>query len=208
MSFLDIGPSEGKHVAMAYPRSVSTLPSSKQTPALSRAWEDLRKDARRLETELEVKIAAYAKLCSSYEGHYRGKGEVGLATDQLAQAKGLEIEDLLTRLSDVNDGMTSALSGGNDSRAHTLARHRDILHDYMQEFRRLGTVLGARAGPHGTVCGQQRQQPPPGGTRHQRYLGPASEGARQPPECSCRSGRCDRAGHERGQRSDRAKGPV
>jgi hypothetical protein len=39
--------------------------------------------ARRLESELEVKIAAYGKLCSSYEGHYRGKGEVGLATDQV-----------------------------------------------------------------------------------------------------------------------------
>jgi Golgi SNAP receptor complex protein 1 len=39
--------------------------------------------ARKLEGELEVKIAAYGKLCSSYEGHYRGKGESGLATDQV-----------------------------------------------------------------------------------------------------------------------------
>lgn len=51
---------------------------------------------------------------------------------QLAHAKVEEIEDLLGRLSDVNDSLSSTLSGAGDPRSHTLARHRDILHDYMQ----------------------------------------------------------------------------
>lgn len=41
--------------------------------------------ARKLESELDIKVAAYGKLCSSYEYGY-SKGESGLATDQVRQA--------------------------------------------------------------------------------------------------------------------------
>ena len=51
---------------------------------------------------------------------------------QLAAAKGGEIEELLGQLSDVNDEMGSALSGAGDSRAHTLARHREIMVELTQ----------------------------------------------------------------------------
>ena len=51
---------------------------------------------------------------------------------QLAAAKGGEIEELLGRLSDVNDEMGSALSGAGDSRSHTLARHREIMVELTQ----------------------------------------------------------------------------
>jgi hypothetical protein len=51
---------------------------------------------------------------------------------QLAHSKAAEIEGLLGRLSDANDNMSSALSGASDVRSHTLARHRDILHDFNQ----------------------------------------------------------------------------
>ncbi len=53
-------------------------------------------------------------------------------SSQLAHSKAIEIEDLLGRLSDVNDSLSSSLSGAADARSHTLARHRDILHDYTQ----------------------------------------------------------------------------
>ncbi|GAB4814536.1 hypothetical protein N2152v2_001582 [Parachlorella kessleri] len=98
--------------------------------------------ARKLESELDVKVAAYGKLCAGFESSY-AKGESGLAQDQLLQTRSSEIEKLLARLSDVNDAMRSALSGTADSRSHTLARHRDILHDFTQEFRRLTTIIGA-----------------------------------------------------------------
>jgi Golgi SNAP receptor complex protein 1 len=131
--------------------------------------------ARKLENDLDIKIAAYGKLCSSYDYGY-AKGETGMATDQvragrraaparappqpgtaspraaalvflllpqMLQSKSSEIDALLARLSDVNASMSSALTGGGDARGHTLARHRDILHDFSQEYRRLAATAGA-----------------------------------------------------------------
>ena len=51
---------------------------------------------------------------------------------QLAQAKALEIEGLLERLSDINSRMSSQLSGVTDTQSHTVANHRDKLHDFTQ----------------------------------------------------------------------------
>eukprot|EP00879_Flechtneria_rotunda_P019515 GHRR01020497.1.p1 GENE.GHRR01020497.1~~GHRR01020497.1.p1 ORF type:complete len:233 (+),score=56.55 GHRR01020497.1:258-956(+) len=51
----------------------------------SKMWEDLRKEARKLEGELDVKLASYAKLCSGFEAAERGKGAgAGAATDQVS----------------------------------------------------------------------------------------------------------------------------
>ena len=61
----------------------------------------------------------------------------------MLQTKSAEIDTALARLSDVNSSMSHALSGGSDSRAHTLARHRDIFHDFTQEYRRLSSIIGA-----------------------------------------------------------------
>eukprot|EP00775_Hariotina_reticulata_P004035 gene4035-4282_t len=110
----------------------------------SRVWEDLRKEARKLEGELDVKLASYAKLCSGFEAGERGKGPgSAAATDQLAKQKAADIEALLQRLSDINHDMSGVIAGAADSRSHTLARHRDILQDLTQEFRRLDSQLGA-----------------------------------------------------------------
>lgn len=43
--------------------------------------------ARQIESDLEAKISAFAKFCSGYEGSYRGKGETGLAVDQVSPPK-------------------------------------------------------------------------------------------------------------------------
>ncbi|KAL4429846.1 hypothetical protein ABPG77_010963 [Micractinium sp. CCAP 211/92] len=131
-------PASGK-VAMAY-ATPHTKPIASE--GSQKAWDDLRREARKLESELDVKVAAYGKLCSSYEYGY-SKGESGMATDQLLQSKATEIEKLLARLSDINDSMRSTTSGGADSRSHMLARHRDIMHDFQQEFRRLQSMVGA-----------------------------------------------------------------
>lgn len=127
---------------MAYQTSHTPTKKPMTTESSQKAWDDLRREARKLESELDVKIAAYGKLCSGYEYGY-AKGESGLAADQQLQSKAGEIERLLARLSDANDAMRSTLSGGADARSHTLARHRDILHDFQQEFRRMHSVVGA-----------------------------------------------------------------
>jgi len=130
---------------MAYRSGSPTSSSKASVPGQARAWEDLRKEARKLEGELDVKLAAYAKLCAGFEANYKLKtsDSSALGADQLAQTKAAEIEDLLQRLSDVNDEMSSLIGGIGDSRSHTLARHRDILQEFTQEFRRLNSTLGA-----------------------------------------------------------------
>jgi len=111
------------------------------TPTHARAYDDLRKEARKLESDLEVKLAAYSKMANRLD--HLGQGEAGLAADQLASSKESSIEGALRRLSDVNDSMGGEIGGGADPRAHTLARHRDILNDLTQEFRRLRSSYGA-----------------------------------------------------------------
>ncbi|KAG1668118.1 hypothetical protein FOA52_003905 [Chlamydomonas sp. UWO 241] len=121
-------------------------PSHGKSPVVgtTRAWEDLRREARRLEGELDVKLAAYNKLCSGFEASYaKSKGDGLVSAEQLSQDKASEIEALLGRLSDTNEEMGFLLGGTRDSRAHLHARHRDILTDYTQEFRRLNSSLSA-----------------------------------------------------------------
>ena len=65
----------------------------------------------------------------------------GLGFVQTTHTKGADIEALLQRLSDVNDSMTSILSGSSDVRLHTLGRHRDLLHDYNQVTAGQGLLL-------------------------------------------------------------------
>lgn len=43
----------------------------------------LNVQARQLESELEAKTSAFAKLCSGYDGVYTGRGESGLAAEQV-----------------------------------------------------------------------------------------------------------------------------
>ncbi|EFJ40319.1 Qb-SNARE, Gos1/GS28-family [Volvox carteri f. nagariensis] len=140
--FLSEAPS-GRHVATAY--MAYRNPSAPRAPGQTRVWEDLRKEARRLEGELDVKLAAFTKLCSSFEASYKlnSTDNAALGADQLAQTKAAEVEDLLQRLSDVNDEMAATVGGSTDSRSHTLARHRDILQEFTQEFRKVNATLGA-----------------------------------------------------------------
>ncbi|PNW82487.1 hypothetical protein CHLRE_06g280900v5 [Chlamydomonas reinhardtii] len=141
MSYLLEVPSTGR-VATAY---MAYRPAPARPPGQTRVWEDLRKEARRLEGELDVKLAAFTKLCSSFEASYKlNTADNSLGADQqLAQTKAAEVEDLLQRLSDINDEMAAIVGGSTDSRSHTLARHRDILQEFTQEFRKVNSTLGA-----------------------------------------------------------------
>ncbi|KAL6762559.1 Qb-snare protein, Gos1/GS28-family [Haematococcus lacustris] len=127
---------------IAYSNPLPTMKPATSGPGQSRAWEDLRKEARKLEGELDVKIAAYSKLCAGFEANHRLKTSESssLGADQ---TKAVELEDLLQRLADVNDAMGGVIGGNADTRSHTLARHRDILQEFTQEFRRLNSTLGA-----------------------------------------------------------------
>ncbi|XP_024372384.1 Golgi SNAP receptor complex member 1-2 [Physcomitrium patens] len=89
-------------------------------------WEELRKEARKIEGDLDVKLSSYAKL----GGDIRGDGSW--------KSMELEIESLLEKLLDVNDSMSRCVAAATSTTSVTqkLARHRDILHEFTQEFRR------------------------------------------------------------------------
>eukprot|EP00850_Spirogloea_muscicola_P013903 SM000097S24756 [mRNA] locus=s97:6131:7981:- [translate_table: standard] len=92
--------------------------------AASASWEDLRRQARKLEGDVDHKLAAYARLGGGGGGGGGGEEEL----------RRVEIEALLAQLGELNAAMAAhAASGsGADALGHTLARHRDILHEYSQ----------------------------------------------------------------------------
>lgn len=110
---------------------------------MSVTWEGLRKKARGLENELEMKLVSLSKLGTSQQKGYSKTEEkealLGTNADRMFETMSMEIERLLSKLTEVNDSMSSFLSDmsigeANSAQLHTMQRHRDILQDYSHEF--------------------------------------------------------------------------
>nr|KAF6295723.1 golgi SNAP receptor complex member 1 [Myotis myotis] len=108
----------------------------------SNYWEDLRKQARQLENELDLKLVSFSKLCTSYSHSSARDGRRdssdttpllnGSSQDRMFETMAIEIEQLLARLTGVNDKMAEYTNSAgvpslNAALMHTLQRHRDIL---------------------------------------------------------------------------------
>lgn len=101
----------------------------------SKMWEQLKKDARKLEGELEMKLSQYARISSGVESS--SASSRGL---QAAPQLHSDIANLLKRLHEVHDAMEVDISG-SDLRRHTVVRHKEILQDFSHEFRRLSAQV-------------------------------------------------------------------
>ena len=99
-------------------------------------WEQLKKDARKLEGELEVKLSHYSRISSGLDNSTSG----GVRSLHSAAAIQSDITTLLKRLQEVHNAMEADVSG-SDIRHHTVTRHREILQDFSHEFRRLSAQL-------------------------------------------------------------------
>ncbi|XXG43113.1 hypothetical protein AAC387_Pa01g3224 [Persea americana] len=103
-------------------------------------WEELRKEARKIEGDLDVKLSSYAKIGSRFTqaGAYADTGSPTVGSSRSWQSMEMEIQSLLEKLLDINDAMSrcAASATPTTSVAQKLARHRDILHEFTQEFRR------------------------------------------------------------------------
>ncbi|KAK6162540.1 hypothetical protein DH2020_002381 [Rehmannia glutinosa] len=102
-------------------------------------WEELRKEARKLEGDLDVKLSSYAKLGARVnQGGYLDAGSPTLGSSRSWKSMEMEIQSLLEKLLDINDSMSrcAASAAPTTSVSQKLARHRDILHEFTQEFRR------------------------------------------------------------------------
>ncbi|KAL5718269.1 Golgi SNAP receptor complex member 1-2 [Ranunculus cassubicifolius] len=103
-------------------------------------WEELRKEARKIEGDLDVKLSSYAKISGRFtQGGYADTGSPTVGSSRSWKSMEMEIESLLEKLQDTNDSMSrcAASATPTTSISQKLARHRDILHEFIQEFRRI-----------------------------------------------------------------------
>lgn len=113
------------------------------------AWEDLRKQARQLENEIDLKLVTFSKLGTGHAVVNKGSSDTEplLGTDHSFEATAAEIQHLLNKLSAVSDklGEVSATSSPPTAAVlHTVQRHREILQDYTQEFNKIQANYRAR----------------------------------------------------------------
>ncbi|GFY92641.1 golgi snare 12 [Actinidia rufa] len=118
-------------------------------------WEELRKEARKIESDLDVKLSSYAKLgarftqgvviaLSKTKGSLASSGHVDSGSPTVGSSRSwksmeMEIQSLLEKLLDINDAMSRCAASAAPATSVTqkLARHRDILHECSQEFKRI-----------------------------------------------------------------------
>ncbi|CAH8382339.1 unnamed protein product [Eruca vesicaria subsp. sativa] len=100
------------------------------------SWDALRKQARKIEAQLDEQMHSYRRLVS---------------TKALIKSDGAEsdleagIDLLLRQLQQVNAQMQAWVSsGGSEMVSHTLTRHQEILQDLTQEFYRHRSSLRAK----------------------------------------------------------------
>lgn len=117
-------------------------------------WEELRRQARQLENEIDLKLVSFSKLGTSYGSQeYRNENSDTVPllsstnSEHMFETMALEIEQLLSKLTDVNDKMisycqTQTVPGATVT--HTLQRHRDILQDCTHEFQKTKSNIQAR----------------------------------------------------------------
>ncbi|KAF6020002.1 GOSR1 [Bugula neritina] len=106
-------------------------------------WEDLRKQARQLENDIDLKLISFSKFGTSYSNHRDGLSDSSplLSNDHMFETMVVELEELLARLSRINDKMVDythnlGMNSGSAALLHTMQRHREILQDYSNEFRK------------------------------------------------------------------------
>ncbi|XP_058449043.1 Golgi SNAP receptor complex member 1 [Malaya genurostris] len=104
-------------------------------------WDNLRKQARHLENDIDLKLIAFNKvgvgsgsLGSSANAEPGSDADTApLLGDHVFESLSLEIEQMLDKLSSINEKMSEIPSSGA-AVMHVLQRHREILHGYRQEF--------------------------------------------------------------------------
>ncbi|XP_024222247.1 Golgi SNAP receptor complex member 1 isoform X2 [Bombus vosnesenskii] len=107
-------------------------------------WEDLRRQARHLENEIDAKLVAFSKLgVNSGSKLVNGDEEPLLDEEHVFDNMASEIEALLAKLFSINERM-SKLQPNGAAMLHTMQRHKDILKDYKLEFNKIRNNFDAR----------------------------------------------------------------
>ncbi|KAL4711847.1 hypothetical protein ACJJTC_006016 [Scirpophaga incertulas] len=108
------------------------------------SWEDLRKQARLLENDIDMKLVAFSKLgMSSAVTGLNSEAMPLINSEDMFDTMSMELQQLLNKLSSLNDKM-GELAPSGPATMHTIKRHREILMDYQQEFSKTSARVIAR----------------------------------------------------------------
>ncbi|XP_033221748.1 Golgi SNAP receptor complex member 1 isoform X2 [Belonocnema kinseyi] len=107
-------------------------------------WEDLRKQARHVENEIDAKLVAFSKLGVNTATSHASADTVPLLDEEhVFENMASEIETLLAKLISINERMSEIQPNGA-AMLHTMQRHKDILKDYKLEFSKIRNNFVAR----------------------------------------------------------------
>jgi Golgi SNAP receptor complex protein 1 len=102
--------------------------------AKSGNWEGLRKQARALENDIDLKLVTFSKLGTNYsraQSVEADKQPLLGGEDSALDSLQSEIDALLANLGQVNEEMAGYAAGVGEARSaaihHTLQRHSEIL---------------------------------------------------------------------------------
>ncbi|GJJ13238.1 hypothetical protein Clacol_007489 [Clathrus columnatus] len=102
------------------------------------SYDSLRRQARTLEFLLDSKLTSYSRIASIVTKE--GNDVESHGSTERWQDLEAEIEDLLEKLKEINDGMENLLNDANNhasqSLQHTIQRHHEVLRDYTRDFSR------------------------------------------------------------------------
>jgi len=107
------------------------------------SWDSLRVESRQLENDIDGKLQAFSKLGrdvgrsggGGYSGSSGREPLLGETNSGMFETMTVELQQLLIKLSAVNDQMQEAI-GDNPtaSISHTLGRHTSLLNEMQHEF--------------------------------------------------------------------------
>ncbi|KAG8941046.1 hypothetical protein FRC04_004825, partial [Tulasnella sp. 424] len=108
-------------------------------------YDNLRKQSHTLESLVQSKLSAYARLASTVTRS--ADLEAGSSSiDRLRDAEN-EVEGLIDKLRETHEEMAAQLNDAtsppSQSMLHAVQRHRDVLQDYTRDFGRTKTNVQA-----------------------------------------------------------------
>lgn len=118
---------------------------------LENKWEEYRQKARFIENDIDSKLLQFAKLTtkdarSSRDENYDKTPLI--SSDDIFDRSSCEIESLLKKLTEINNRMAEYCdklhNQSKSSATYTLQRHREILNDYSNEFRKTKSNIASQ----------------------------------------------------------------
>ncbi|KAJ8956338.1 hypothetical protein NQ318_015076 [Aromia moschata] len=139
--------------------------------AAALSYEDLRKQARQLENEIDLKLVAFSKLGAGIKTPHAAHPDTVplLSGEDTFEAMSLEIEQLLNRLTQVNERLSEQPVSGA-AMLHTLQRHRDILADLSRDFRKTNSQRESRREREDLLRGSESYRSDGVNNRRDMYL--------------------------------------